>query len=61
MESYFITEYRIYNTLDSDSIVLEKCNFVHEKSLKSPWILLLKKCGNHETKFGSQNFGYQIW
>ena len=48
MASYFITEWRIYNTLDSDSIVLEKCNFVHEKSLKSPWIWFLKKCGNHE-------------
>ena len=47
MASYFITEYRIYNTLDSDSTVLEKCNIVHEKSLKSPWILFLKKCGNH--------------
>ena len=33
--------------LDSDSIVLEKFNFVHEKSLKSPWISFLKKCGNH--------------
>ena len=33
--------------LDSDSIVLEKHNFVHEKSLKSPWISFLKKCGNH--------------
>ena len=45
MASYFITE---YNTLDSDSIMLEKCNFVHEKSLKSPWISFLKKrCGNH--------------
>ena len=37
----------MYNTLDSDSIVLEKCTFVHEKSLKSPWIPFLKKCGNH--------------
>ena len=28
--------------------MLEKCNFVHEKSLKSPWISFLKKCGNHD-------------
>ena len=46
MASYFITEWGIYNTPDNDSIVLEKCNFVHEKSLKSPWISFLKKCGN---------------
>ena len=38
--------------LDSDSIVLEKYNFVHEKSLKSPWISFLKKCGNHDTILG---------
>ena len=47
MASYFITQKRIYNTLDSDSIVLEKCNFVHEKSLNNTWISFLKKCGNH--------------
>ena len=40
--------------LDSYSIVLEKCNFVHEKSLKSPWISFLKKCGNHVIRIRSR-------
>ena len=43
MASYFITEERIYNMLNSDSIVLEKCNFVHEKSLKSARISFLQE------------------
>ena len=34
MTSYVITEQRIYTMIDSDYIVFEKCNFVHEKSLK---------------------------
>ena len=46
MGSYFITEKRVYETPDNDSIVLEKCNFVLDKSLKSPGIKFRKKCGN---------------
>ena len=43
MASYFITEKCIYNTPDNDSIVLEKCNFVLDKSLKSPGNSFRKK------------------
>ena len=32
---------------DNNGTVLEKYNFVHGKSLKSPWISFLEKCGNH--------------
>ena len=32
MASYFIAQKRVYNTPDNDSIVLEKCNFVLDKS-----------------------------
>ena len=46
MASYFISEYCIYNMLEKNFIVLEKCNFVPGKSLKSHWISFLKKCGN---------------
>ena len=46
MASYFITDKRVYDTPDNDSIVLEKCNFVLDKSLKSPEISFKKKCGN---------------
>ena len=47
MASYFIAQKRFYNTPDNDSIVLEKCNFVLDKSLKSPGISFQKKYGNH--------------
>ena len=40
----------ICNTSDNDSIVLEKCNFVLDKSLKSPGISFWKKCGNKADK-----------
>ena len=46
MASSFVTEKPIYNTPDNDLIVLEKCNFVLDKSLKSPGISFWKKCGN---------------
>ena len=46
--------------LDNDSKVLEKCNFVHEKSLKSPWISFLKKCGNHVPIIGSPGLAHCI-
>ena len=42
IESYFITEKRIYNAPDNDSVVLGKCNFVLDKCLKSAWSLFLK-------------------
>ena len=32
---------------DNNGTVLEKYTFVHGKSLKSPWISFLEKCGNH--------------
>ena len=32
MGMYFITEYTIYNTPDNDSVVLEKRDFVLDKS-----------------------------
>ena len=47
--------------LDSDSIVLEKCNFVHEKSLKRPWIPFLKKVWepwNKNALYPNFNVGY---
>ena len=46
MASYFITEKRVYNTPDNDPLVLEKCNFFLDKSLKSPGISFQKKCEN---------------
>ena len=46
MANYFITEKCIYNTPENDLMVLEKCNFVLDKSLKSPGISFWKKCGN---------------
>ena len=46
MASYFITQKRVYNTPDNDPIVLEKCNFVFDKSLKSHIISFWIKCGN---------------
>ena len=46
MPSYFITQKRVYNAPDNDPIVLEKCNFVFDKSLKSHIISFWKKCGN---------------
>ena len=46
MASYFIIEISIYNTSDNDLIVLEKRNFIFEKSLKSLGISFRKKCGN---------------
>ena len=47
--------------LDSDSIVLEKCIFVHEKSLKNPWISFLKKCGNHGCSQATSHCLSQCW
>ena len=46
MASHFITQKRVYNTPDNDSLVLEKCDYVLDKSLKSPGISFRKKCGN---------------
>ena len=47
MASYFISEKkRIYNTPDNHSIVLEKWNFILDKSLKSPGISFRKKGEN---------------
>ena len=50
--------------VDSNSIVLEKSKFVHEKSLKSPWISFLKKCGNHGINYlkcQCQNVSEILW
>ena len=44
--SHFITQKRVYNTPDNGSLVLEKCYYVLDKSLKSPGISFRKKCGN---------------
>ena len=43
------------NAPDNDAIVLEKCDFVFEKSLKSHWILFQKKCGNIAFHFSNNN------
>ena len=39
MANYFLTEKRVFNTPDNNSIVLEKCNFVLGKS----WNLISEK------------------